>query len=377
MEYCTTIGVDVSDRTSKICVMTKAPSGERRIVVETTCATTEAGFAECLAKFDRGWSVAFETGTHCRWMERHIRSLGFRVIVANPAKARISGDPTSKNDRNDARGLARLALADPALLFPVRLRGESCQRMLRLHESRQLLMRMRTSAICQIRSFAKSMGFRLPDVSPERFHELDRSGWPGDFERTVWPMVGAVKTINQKIAAYDSLIEELAEEPGFKAMVCRAMEVYGVGILGATALVAAIDCDPGRFEHARDVGPYLGTTPKRSQSGDSDPQLGATKAGNALVRRVLVECANVVMKSNAKDTDLKLKGLRIGARGGKIAMKKAKLAVARGLAVTVTALLKDPSRKYVPLSEAGRAGFERYRAEQASLPERRGRAAAV
>ena len=364
----------MSDRTSKICVMTKTPAGERRIVKETTCATTRAGFAECLAKFDRGWPVAFETGTHCRWMERHIRSLGFRVIVANPAKARVSGDPTSKNDRGDARGLA---LADPALLFPVRLRSESCQRMLRLHESRQLLMRMRTSAVCQIRCFAKSMGFRLPDVSPERFHELDRSGWPGDFERTVWPMVGAVKTINQKIAAYDSLIDELAEEPAFKAMVCRAMEVYGVGILGATALVAAIDCDPGRFEHARDVGPYLGTTPKRSQSGDSDPQLGATKAGNALVRRVLVECANVVMKSNAKDTGLKLKGLRIGARGGKIARKKAKLAVARGLAVTVMALLKDPSRKYVPLSEAGRAGFERYRAEQASLTERRGRAAAV
>ena len=56
--------------------------------------------------------MVFETGTHCRWMERHIRSLGFRAIVANPAKARISGDPTSKNDWNDARGLARLALAD-------------------------------------------------------------------------------------------------------------------------------------------------------------------------------------------------------------------------------------------------------------------------
>ncbi len=102
MEYCTTIGVDVSDRTSKICVMTKTPG----IVKETACATTRVGFADCLAKFDRGWPVVFETGTHCRWMESHIRSLGFRVIVANPAKARISGDPTSKNDRNDARGRA-------------------------------------------------------------------------------------------------------------------------------------------------------------------------------------------------------------------------------------------------------------------------------
>ena len=85
MEYCTTSGVDVSDRTSKICVMTKTPG----IVKETTCATTRAGFADCLAKFDRGWPVVFETGMHGRWMESHIRSLGLRVIVANPAKARI------------------------------------------------------------------------------------------------------------------------------------------------------------------------------------------------------------------------------------------------------------------------------------------------
>ena len=82
--------------------------------------------------------------------------------------------------------------------------------------------------------------------------------------------------INQKIAAYDSLIEELAEEPGFKALVCRAMEVYGVGILGATALVAAIDCDPGRFEHARDVGPYLGTTPPERATRSSARRRRAT-----------------------------------------------------------------------------------------------------
>ena len=49
-----------------------------------------------------------------------------------------------------------------------------------------------------------------------------------------------------------------------------------------------------------------------------------TKAGNDLVRRVLVECANVVMKSGAKDTDLKLKGLRIGARGGRSARRGGK-----------------------------------------------------
>lgn len=75
MEYNTTIGVDVSDRTSKICVMRKMPDGERRIVIETTCATTKEGFEEVFAKFDRSWPVVFETGTHCRWMDACFRDL--------------------------------------------------------------------------------------------------------------------------------------------------------------------------------------------------------------------------------------------------------------------------------------------------------------
>lgn len=377
MEYCTTIGVDVSDRTSKICVMEKARDGGRRVVVETTCATTKAGFSECFAKFGRSWPVVFETGTHCRWMKSHFEGMGFEVIVANPAEVKLITESNAKNDRSDARKLARLALADAGLLRPVRLRGERHQQMLRFHEARGLLMRMRTSAICQVRSFAKSTGFRLPDASPERFHELDKSAWPVEFERTVWPMVQAVEAINQKIAAYDSMIRKLAASPEFAPQVERAREIYGVGVVGATVVVAAIDGDPGRFGRARDVGPYFGMTPKTLQSGESNPQLGMTKAGNDIVRRVLVECANVVMKESAMDTDLKLKGLRISARGGSVARKKAKAAVARGLAVQIVALLKDPSRKYVPLSEAGKAGFERCRAEQELLPARKDRASAV
>ena len=358
MEYSTTIGVDVSDKRSKVCVMTKE-GGERRVLVETTCPTTKEGFSECFAKFDRSWPVVFETGTHCRWMKRHFDDMGFKALVANPAEVKLITDSNAKSDRGDARKLARIALADAEMLRPVRLRGE--------------LIEFRSSMTCQMRSFAKSSGFRLPDCSAERFHEIDKSGWPEDYERTVWPMLQTIKTVNQKIAAYDAMIEGLADTPDFKDQVERAKEVYGVGTVGATVVVAAIDGDPGRFEHARDVGPYFGQVPKTFQSGQSDPQLGMTKAGNDLVRKVLTECAHVVMKSNAKDTDLKLKGLRIASRGGKIARKKAIGAVARGLAVRIVALLKDPEREYVPLSEEGRRGFERYRAEQEHLAMRRDR----
>jgi len=371
MEYCTTIGIDVSDKTSKICVMTKE-GGNRTILVETSCETTKDGFTECLSKFERSWLVVFETGTHCRWMKQHIESLGFKVVVANPAEVKLITESNAKSDRSDARKLARLALADIELLKPVKLRDEKHQLMLRYHESRILLMGMRTSAIAQTRCFAKSSGFRLPECSPERFHELDKSSWPSDFEQMVWPTMDLIETLNLKIAAYDSMIAELAKAPEFKEQVERARQIYGVGDVGSTVVIAAIGGDVQRFEHARDVGPYFGMTPKTFQSGESDPQLGMTKAGNELVRKVLIECANVVMKENAKDTDLKLKGLRISSHGGKIAKKKAKVAVARGLAVLIVALLKDPTKEYVPLSKDGEEGFKRYRAEQEYLAKRNG-----
>ena len=367
MEYCTTIGADVSDRTTKICVMAKADGGERRIVVETTCATTEAGFEEAFSKFDRSWPVVFETGTHCRWMDRLFRKMGFKTIVGNPGKIPSITKSNTKNDRNDARELARLALADPAMLHPVFLRDEVYQQMLRFHHARNMLISQRTQTINQIRGFAKSMGHRIECSSTEKFHELGKADWPRELEECAWPLMGVLKTVNLKIKAYDRLIERLAERPEFKPMVERVRVVYGVGVIGSTVFVAAIGGRPDRFDHTRDIGAYLGMIPKQDQSGDDDKQLHITHAGADIVRATLVECAGVVMMSNAKDTDLKLKGLRIAMHGGGIAKKKAKVAVARALAVTMLALLKDPEREYVPLSEEGRKGFERYRAEMEYL----------
>ena len=367
MEYCTTIGADVSDRTTKICVMTKAEGGERRIVLETTCATTKAGLEEAFSKFDRSWPVAFETGTHCRWMDGVFRRMGFKTIVGNPGKIPSITKSNTKNDRNDARELARLAIADPAMLHPVFLRDEVYQQMLRFHHARNMLISQRTQSINQIRGFAKSMGHRIECSSTEKFHEQGKAGWPRELEECAWPLMGMLKTINLKIKAYDKLIARLAERPEFKSMVERVRVVYGVGIIGSTVFVAAIGGRPDRFAHTRDIGPYFGMIPKQDQSGDDDKQLHITHAGADIVRTTLVECAGVVMMDKSKDTDLKLKGLRIAMHGGKIARKKAKVAVARGLAVAMLALMQHPEREYIPLSEEGKKGFERYRAEMEYL----------
>ena len=145
-----TIGMDVSDRKTQVCVMSKA-GGSPKVVMETTIPTTREGLRRFLAAQDRGAAVVFETGTHCRWMEEEAREAGFRAYVANPCRLRMITESGTKNDRNDARELARLALADAELLHPVRLRGERCQQALRLLKARDMLVKVRTMHVNELK----------------------------------------------------------------------------------------------------------------------------------------------------------------------------------------------------------------------------------
>ena len=72
--------------------------------------------------------VALEVGTHSPWVSRYIASLGHEVIVANPHKVKLITQSVRKNDRIDARQLARLARVDPKLLSPIRHRGKRRKR---------------------------------------------------------------------------------------------------------------------------------------------------------------------------------------------------------------------------------------------------------
>ena len=247
--------------------------------------------------------------------------------------------------------LARLALSDPGLLHPVKLRGPEHQKMLNLHEMRNLLVRQRTGIVVQLRAIAKSMGFRIAKCQAAGFHNRDRKAWPEGFRDIAWPMLKNLEQLAVTIKTYEKQIRELAETPTFKAQVERLMEIRYVGLFVATGFIAVTGGDMDRFEKPRDIGPWLGVTPKQDQSGDIDRQCHITKAGSPLMRRLLVESAQMILRDGSSDTDLKVKGLRICARGAKIAKRKAITAVARSLAVLMVAMLKKPDMPYVPLSE--------------------------
>src|SRR5258707_10584852 len=117
-----TIGLDLGDRFSWYCVLNEA--GE--VVLEQKVATTPKAMKEVFGGMPRS-RIALETGTHSPWVSRVLSELGYEVIVAHAQKVQLISKSNRKDDRHDARTLARLARIDPELLGPVRHRSVQAQ----------------------------------------------------------------------------------------------------------------------------------------------------------------------------------------------------------------------------------------------------------
>jgi transposase len=143
-------------------------------------------------------------------------------------------------------------------------------------------------------------------------------------------LLGEVESLTEKIQTLDRKLEQIARIEYPETNLLR--QVSGVGPLIALTFVLTIE-DEERFAKSRDVGCYVGLRPKRSDSGDSHPQLRITKEGDIYLRKLLVQGAHCILSRRGPDTDLKRWGLKLAERGGKNAKKRAVVAVARKLAV--------------------------------------------
>ncbi len=128
----------------------------------------------------------------------------------------------------------------------------------------------------------RDLGERLPPCSVQSFVHKAASQIPDGPRPALDPVVAMIAELNKQIAGYDAEIERLARERYPEAAGPR--QVNGVGPITSLTYVLTIE-DPRRFRRSRDVGSYLGLTPRRDQSGQSDPQLHITKAGDAFLRR--------------------------------------------------------------------------------------------
>ena len=343
----TTIGVDIGDRYSHLCLLD----------TETGDVVEEARIATKRAAFERRFSgnepmrVAIEAGTHSPWISRLLEECGHQVLVANTRKLKLIYGEGRKTDRLDAENLARLARLDPKLLAPLRHRGETSQAHLALIRSRDALVRCRTRLVNHVRGSVKSFGERLPKCSAASFHKKVAERLPEALAPALEPVLETITDLTARIRAYDRELEALAEELYPQTRLLR--QVPGVGTLTALAFVLTVE-DPGRFDDSRVVGAYLGLVPAKDQSGDSDPQRRISKRGDRMLRRLLVGSAQYLLGPFGEDSDLRRHGEKLAARGGKSAKKRAVVAVARKLSVLLHRLWIT-GEAYEPLRNARRS----------------------
>jgi transposase len=320
-----TIGIDLGDVWSHYCTLNQEGEVVDRGRFRTAPKAIEKWFTDIPPA-----CVALEAGTHSIWVSEQLQELGHDVIVANVRELRAISHSDRKSDQVDAEKLARYARLDPEILRPICHRTVEQQEALTLIRARDLMVRLRTAAVNAVRGLTKSCGHRMPASSTRCFAKRSVAVMPPGLAQALGPVLAQIAEMTLKVKQYDRQILELGQTkyPETQALV----KVPGVGHLTALTFVLTLGSKE-RFKQSRDVGCYLGLRPRRSQSGDRDPQLGITKAGNVYLRSLLIECAGHILRPQGKDSALRQWGLHLAARGSKQARNKAVVAVARKLAV--------------------------------------------
>lgn len=340
-----TIGLDIGDRNTHYCVL----DATRSVVEHGSFPTTPAKLSKVLSKFPAS-RVVLEAGSQSPWMSRQLQSEGFETHVADPRRVQLISKDPRKNDRRDAEALARLESGMPELLGRVHHRGEQAQADLSIVRARDGMVRMRAAAVQQVRGLSKAFGVRLPSASTAAFPKRVCETIPEVLAPAVGTLLELIDEISQRIRSLDRRLARVAQER--YPEVALIQQVNGVGPVTATAFVLSIE-EPNRFTDSRQVGSWLGLCPKSHASGDSDPQLGVSKAGDGYLRRLLVQCAHYILGPFGKESDLRSFGLRLVARGGRGAKKRAAAAVARKLAVLLHRIWRH-QLEYDPLHETNR-----------------------
>src|SRR5579863_5879293 len=324
-------GVDISMDETHVCVLDR----EGVVARESKTESTAEAIAGELAKAPTCRRIVFETGRMAPILFHGLSQLGPPVVCVESRQAyqALKSLATHKTDRNDARGLAQLART--GFFKPVHVKSLSAHAVRALIIARKKLVVQRIMLENQIRGLAVVFGVRLPRGLSPTFVERVIGMSDG--------IVGLAGAMRGLLAARDAVLGAIsAIDADMKKLVrasdaCRRlMTIPGVGQLTALAFTAAID-DPGRFRRSRDLGAYLGLVPRRYQSGEVDYVGGISKVGDRRVRSLLYEAANVMLTRYKGELKLRSWALAIARRS---TMRKARIALARRLAIIMHAMLR-------------------------------------
>src|ERR1700747_972557 len=260
-----TIGLDLGDGWSFYCILDEAG----KIILEQKLPTTPEAMKQTFGKIPRSL-FALETGTHSPWVSRLLGELGHEVLVAHAQKVQLISKSNRKDDRHDARTLARLARIDPELVGPGRPRRAQAQIHLTVIRARAELVRARTALVNAARGLVKSYGQRLPQCGTRQVSRELGVGLPAELREVLEPLLKEIESLNERIQEYELRMEKIAKESSPHVELRK--QVKGVGTQIALTYVLTLE-DPHRFPKSRDVGCFLGLRPGRRDSGESPPQM--------------------------------------------------------------------------------------------------------
>lgn len=328
------VGLDVSVKTTSVCIVDEAG----KIVKERSVATEPELIAAWLGKtgltIER---IGHEAGPMSSWLHEGLSKLGLPVVCVEARHMQTAlAAMRNKTDRNDARGIAQMMRT--GWFRPVHIKSAAGQELRLLLVARRALIDRRRDIENVIRGTLKVFGIRVGQTSrlnfSRRVRELveDR----GAIAEIIAPLLTVRDTLMEQMQVlHRKLMNQVRSDK-----VCRQlMTAPGVGVVVAASFKAGVDA-PERFSRSRNVGAHFGLTSRRYASGEMDRMGRISKCGDELVRTSLYEAANVLLTRVKRWSALKAWGIRIARKAG---MQKAKVAVARKLAVILHRMWADGS----------------------------------
>jgi transposase len=318
------VGLDVSQKETTVCVI----DGDGKRVWQGTCRSIPDAMAEVVrTKAPQAIKVAMETGPLAVWHWHELKAAGVPIVCihARHAKAALSMQ-INKTDANDAFGLAQIVRT--GWYRPVDVKSMESHKLRLLVAARARLVSMRTALYSQIRGLLKTFGVVLAPGKGSSFEQLVLRGVPNDryVEVVIESLLSTWRHLSTELKKFNREIERAARAiPACR----RLMTVPGVGSLTSVAYATTVD-EPRRFRRSKDLGPYLGLTPRQYQSGEVDRAGSISKCGDRMTRSLLFEAAGVLLFRNRQTSALRDWGLKLSRRAG---TRKARVAVARKLAV--------------------------------------------
>ena len=278
--------------------------------------------------------MGLEAGPQSHWLHKGLREAGFAAVLMETrrVKAALKATPI-RTDRRDAEGIARLL--QMGWYRPVHCKSVSSQEVRAVLRSRSSVLGAVNAMELSLRGVLRNFGLKLGRVSKGGYEARVRELVAGNamLEAAAEPILRARAALRRELAGLEKLVRGLAR----RDPACRLlMTMPGVGPVVALTYVSAID-DPARFRRSRDVGPWVGLTPGRDQSGERDVVGRITKAGDAGLRRALYQAATVML-NHGRANWLQAWALRLARLRGK---KRATVALARRIAVVLHRMWRD------------------------------------